>query len=274
MQAISSRSVLVALLLTALSGVGFFAVLSMLGPEWTRYAPATCSATRCFCEMPRAGTLILQPANTWSSFGYVLIGSLMLVMRHGRAAGSALPALPARALGVTAIIVGVGSGLLHATLTLWGQFFDVVGMYLVGSFFLISALARWRRIPDGTAMGLYAAMCAVLIMILILLPEVRRWLFAVLLIVAIVAELGFARRLRSGARVGLYLGGILATTVAFAIWILDQTGAVCAPHSLLQGHAVWHLLGALSLWLTFSYYRSERASGGAIKRLEISAAAR
>jgi hypothetical protein len=29
----------------------------------------------------------------------------------------------------------------------------------------------------------------------------------------------------------------------------------------LQGHAVWHLLGAASLWLSFSYYRSERLRG-------------
>ncbi len=268
------RSALVALLFTALSGVGFIVALSMLGPEWSRYAPATCTATRCFCEAPRVARLVVQPANTWSSFGYVFIGYLMLVIRHGRAAGSALRALPARALGITAIVVGVGSGLLHATLTLWGQFFDVVGMYLVGSFFLISATSRWRRIPDGTAMAMYAALCAVLITVLIVMPEVRRWLFAVLLIVAIVAELGFARRLRSGARVALYLGGILATSVAFAIWILDQTGVVCAPHSLVQGHAAWHLLGALSLWLTFSYYRSERPTGAAIERLPITSAVR
>ena len=46
MQAISRRSVLIALLLTVLSGAGFLAALSMLGPEWSRFAPATCIATR------------------------------------------------------------------------------------------------------------------------------------------------------------------------------------------------------------------------------------
>jgi hypothetical protein len=47
--------------------------------------------------------------------------------------------------------------------------------------------------------------------------------------------------------------------VAFTIWNLDQHGTLCTPDSLFQGHAVWHLLGATSLWLTFLYYRSERA---------------
>lgn len=169
-----------------------------------------------------------------------------------------MPPLAVRTLGLTAIIVGLGSALLHATLTLWGQFLDVLGMYLVGSFLLVRALSRWRRIPDGRAIALYAALCGLLVAVLIMLPEVRRWLFAVLLILAILVELVFARPLRPGARLAYYLGGICAMVVAFGFWILDQQGVVCAPHSLLQGHAVWHALGATSLWLSFSYYRSER----------------
>ena len=253
------RPMVLAVLLTGLLALGFLAMLSALGPDWRAYAPASCTTTRCFCELPRTGTLLLQPANTWSSFGYVLIGCLMLVGAYGRDLGSALSPLSARTLGGTSIIVGVGSGLLHATLTLWGQFFDVLGMYLVGSFLLISAIARWRRIPDGAAVALYVALCASLVTALLVVPEVRRWLFAVLLFLAIVTELVFARRSRPSARIAFYFGGLVATAIAFGIWILDQEGVVCAPSSLLQGHAVWHLLGASSLWLTFSYYRSERA---------------
>ena len=258
LQTITARSILIAILLTGLLALGFLAVLCALGPSWAGYAPATCTATHCFCEAPRLGSFLLQPANTWSSFGYVLIGCLMLVLPYTRDPHSALSAISGRTLGITAIMVGVGSGLLHATLTLWGQFFDVLGMYLVGSFLLVSAIARWRRVPDGAAVALYALLCAALVAILIVVPEVRRWLFAVLLVFAIFMELAFARRWRPEARISLYLGGLVATAVAFGIWILDQNGVACSPHSLLQGHAIWHLLGATSLWLSFKYYRSER----------------
>lgn len=261
MQSILARSLAVALVLTALSALGVLAALSALGPNWAVYAPATCTATHCFCELPRIGALVLQPANSWSSFGYVLIGFLMIVVAGGHDGSSAMPPLAARTLGLTAIAVGLGSALMHATLTLWGQFLDVLGMYLVGSFLFVRALARWRSIPDGRAIALYVALCVLLTAVLITLPEVRRWLFAVLLILAILVEVVFARPLRPGARFAYYLGGILATATAFAIWILDQQGVVCAPHSLLQGHAVWHALGAVSLWLSFSYYRSERLPG-------------
>lgn len=205
--------------------------------------------------------MVVQPANTWSSFAYVFVGFLMIVLVDLRGKNSAMPALASRTLGLTAIVVGLGSGLLHATLTLWGQFFDVVGMYLVGSFLLIRALARWRRIPDGAAIALYVALSAILIALLIGLPELRRWLFAVLLLLAILVETIFARPLRPGARFGYYLAGLVAMAAAFGLWMLDQNGVLCAPRSLLQGHAVWHALGAISLWLTFCYYCSERPSG-------------
>lgn len=258
MQMMTRRSIFIALMLTGLFVLGFLAVLADLGPDWAAYVPASCTATRCFCEAPRTGMLLLQPANTWSSFGYVLIGSLMLALPYDRDPDSALSGISGRTLGVTAIVVGLGSGLLHATLTLWGQFFDVLGMYLVGSFLLVSAIARWRRIPDGAAVAIYALLCLSLVTILLVAPEVRRWLFAVLLILAIVVELVFARRWRPGARIAFYLWGLAATASAFVIWVLDQEAVVCAPHSLMQGHAVWHLLGAGSLWLSFNYYRSER----------------
>ena len=34
----------------------------------------------------------------------------------------------------------------------------------------------------------------------------------------------------------------------------------CDPHSLLQGHAVWHLLDALSAYLLFRLWASEKTS--------------
>lgn len=132
-------------------------------------------------------------------------------------------------------------------------------MYLVGSFMLVRGVARWRGIADRTAMLLYLGLCAALVAVLIAVPEVRRYLFAALLVSAIVVELGFARRLRREAKVRFYLLGILAKAVAFAIWNLDQHLILCVPDSLWQGHSAWHLLGALSLWLTYVYYRSERA---------------
>ncbi len=246
--------------LTLVSASAILVLLTVLGPDWSVYPPATCTATRCFCEVPRIGALIVQPANSWSSYGYVFAGFLMIVLARARDWGSAFPLVAAQAFGLTAIAVGLGSVLLHATLTLWGQFFDVLGMYLVSGFMLVSAVAKYRNLSDRHAAILYFAVVALLGALLFALPEVRRWLYAVVLIGAIIAELGFARRFRMQVRVRYYFAGILIKATAFAIWNLDQHGTVCAPESIMQGHAVWHVLGATALWLTFLYYRSEQTA--------------
>jgi hypothetical protein len=47
--------------------------------------------------------------------------------------------------------------------------------------------------------------------------------------------------------------------VAFVVWSLGKDGGpLCDPQSLLQPHAVWHLLDALAAWLLFRYYASSR----------------
>lgn len=258
--AIGSRPIALAAVLTILSMAAIWALLSLLGPDWAVFAPATCTATRCFCELPRTGSLVLQPANSWSSYGYAFAGFLMIMLSQGPTWKSRFRAEAATWFGVTAIFVGLGSVLLHATLTLWGQFFDVMGMYLTGGFMLVSALSRWRRWPPRLSVAVYLVLVGGLILLLYQVPDVRRWLFAVVLILAIVIEFGFARPRRKGVRVSYYFAGIATKAVAFTIWNLDQHGTLCAPESLFQGHAIWHLLSATSLWLTFCYYRSERTS--------------
>jgi dihydroceramidase len=239
--------------------LAIWALLNLAGPDWAVYAPATCTATRCFCELPRTGALVLQPANSWSSYGYAFAGFLMIAQSQASTWKSRFRSEAATAFGLTAIFVGLGSALLHATLTLWGQFFDVMGMYLTGGFMLVSAISRWRGWSARLAIIVYLTLVSALVLLLYGFPDVRRWLFAVVLVAAIVLELGFARPRRARVRVSYYFAGIMTKATAFAIWNLDQHGTLCTPYSLFQGHAVWHLLGATSLWLTFLYYRSERA---------------
>jgi len=40
-------------------------------------------------------------------------------------------------------------------------------------------------------------------------------------------------------------------------WVLDVAGKFSGPDAWLQGHAVWHLLTALSLAAIYLYYRNE-----------------
>ena len=130
-------------------------------------------------------------------------------------------------------------------------------MYLLGTFILLHNLARLGRIAERGIAALYLALNAVLAILLYTLPEMRRYAFALLLIAALGLE--FRARKRSGmGSDGRFLRIALGSiTLGFAIWILDITRTLCAPTSIVQGHAAWHVAGAVSAWYLYRYYRSE-----------------
>jgi Ceramidase len=232
-------------------------LLAAMVPLNAGLAPATCTTTHCFCENPRLGGLFLQPANSWSSFGYVFAGFFLMLDARSRRGTTAFPSEGAIMFGIAAITVGVGSVLLHATLTLWGQFADVLGMYLVSGFSLVYALAKIGRLERAKSAILYIMVCAALVTVLLIAPEVRRWLFFAVLVIALILEIGFARPLRADVMLRYLLFAVLVKATGFGVWVLDQNRTLCAPDSLIQGHAFWHVCGAVSLWLTYCYFRSE-----------------
>lgn len=241
-------------------------LLAIMEPFNANLAPATCTTTHCFCENPRIGSLFLQPSNSWSSFGYVFAGFFLMLDAKARRGTNAFPPEGAIMFGIAAITVGVGSILLHATLTLWGQFADVLGMYLVSGFSLVYALAKIGRLDRAKSAMLYIAVCAALVTVLLIAPEARRWLFFAVLLTALIIEIAFARPLRLNVVLRYLLLGALVKAIGFGVWLLDQNRTLCAPDSLIQGHAFWHVCGAVSLWLTYCYFRSERPAQMVDKR--------
>ena len=91
---------------------------------------------------------------------------------------------------------------------------------------------------------------------LIVAPDVRRWLFAVFLVLGIAIEVYFVGRCYGYRALKSLFYGVGMLAVAYVVWLLDNFGVLCRPESLLQGHAVWHALGALALYILFLHYLS------------------
>jgi hypothetical protein len=105
---------------------------------------ATCLTTRCFCELVRAEG-IAQPANAWSSLAFVVAGVAALVLLRPATRPERV-LLPLLAVALAA--VGVGSFAFHATLTLWGQFVDVLlGADRAAADDALAELEEWAGVP-------------------------------------------------------------------------------------------------------------------------------
>ncbi len=212
---------------------------------------ALAPATVRFCER-RLDGLIAEPANTWSSLGYVLVGLWLLV---GRRARGALVVVAVAELGI-----GMGSLALHATATFAGEVLDLTGMFLLSATLFALGVGRLARLSDATVIRLWLVAVAAPLALLAIVRPSGIASFAVVLAAGIIAEIVASRRDPS-FRVFLTALGIFI--VAFAIWVLDVTRLVCVPDNhILGGHAVWHLLNAWSIERLFAYYARSRAAAG------------
>ncbi len=244
---------------------GASAALSSVDYSWAGWVLATCMPDACFCEAVHDGA-VRQPANTWSSYAFVLVGLLIISQARrdvdresgARASNPVTQQLVYGLIyGGSLVIIGLGSAFYHASLSLAGQFFDVTGMYLLASFILLYNVARRYPLGQAVIAVAYVALNAALIYLLLEFPALRRYLFAALIAAALGLE--YLARKRSNLVIeGRYIrAALLLLVTAFIIWVLDITKLLCSPESWLQGHAVWHVMGALAAGLLYLYYRSE-----------------
>lgn len=228
-------------------------LLLVASSPWAVWRPGTCFPDDCFCEAIGAG-LVRQPANTWSSFAFVLVAA-WVVAQHARSRGDARAALSRAETALlvgSLVLVGVGSAFYHASLTFVGQVIDVSGMYLVATFILLHRLGpRWGISPIASVLG-FVLLNASLMTAQVTTPALRRFAFGVLLTTALLVEWRSSRAGRAWLATGAGLMG-----AAFLIWVVDRQRILCAPESLVQGHAIWHLLGALAAGCLFKSYEKE-----------------
>lgn len=219
------------------------------GCPWSGFAPPNVD----WCELERCAWIV-NPAGAWSNLAYVALGLWM--WHRARRSGDSSLAL----FGPAAVVVGLCSGVYHASYTSFLQLFDFLGMFLF-CFVVITANAlrlgwigpsgRWPLLLAGT-LGSTASVP--------LVSETRlpiQGLVALLIAVIVAQEVAVARRAAPGApqvrRGWFYTAlGLIGTGAAFSL--ADVTRTWCHPASWLQGHALWHVLSALSLAALFLFY--------------------
>ncbi len=247
--------------LTAAAGTAVVSLLLMYLAAHAEWLGPDVGRGDGFCEAARAG-LIRQPANALSNLGFVVAG--LAVGWHARLpAGRLARSGLATTYAVVVVLLGPGSMAMHATQSELGGRLDQLSMYLVACFALAYALMRATGRSTGYFLTVFAGL-------LVLCEVVEQWhadlavvdntgnlVFGVILVAAISIEVWLRRQGDRSLDVRWVLGAVGAIGIAFVIWNLSKNGtALCHPHSLLQGHAAWHVLCAVSAWCLYRYWAS------------------
>ena len=240
---------------------------------WQSWRQALGNATN-FCEMNRFDQLIVQPSNTWSNLGYIIVGLMFISIakndhkyEHRHHVNNLLAKFPGFSylIGFSALYMGFGSFMYHATLTFFFQKLDQTGMYFLFISFL--AYVLFKLFPQIKFRGktyvsnkffIISAVIVQLLFFFFLWKLPVNILFPSLTISFFIVNFILITKVKNSESViSLLKASFITLLIAFSIWVLDITNKLCSPTSIFQGHAAWHLLNTASIFLAYLYYRSE-----------------
>jgi hypothetical protein len=223
-----------------------------------------------FCECQHAG-LIKEPSNTWSNLGFIFSGlSIAWMCRRGTYAGNnnSLTRSVFYPVFYSSLVVFLGPGSMakHATNAPLGGFCDMLSMYLLASFTVAYAAERFFRLKPLQftlifSLVLTSCVIANFTHCSIIFGFFGNTAFAFYILLSVVLEVLniYVRKVQHETRWAYFSVGTLL--LSFVIWNLSKTGApFCYPDSMIQGHAIWHLLDALAASFLFRYYVSEHSA--------------
>lgn len=221
----------------------------------------------CYCEALGDG-LIRQPVNAISGLAFPLAGLAML-WRAPRVE----PGARARfrrdkrihvAWALCCILLGPASVVYHATFLALPGLFDDIAMIFWMSLFAAYHTGRAFEWRGARIFGMFAAMATALFgaagIALVVAPEVNgpHHVTELAAGVAILSPaLTYLRHGFPGWKSEAWLAAAIGTfAFAFFTFVRSSTGGPwCLPGSWLQGHAVWHVLSVMSIWLAFEHAR-------------------
>jgi hypothetical protein len=192
---------------------------------------------------------IAEPANTWSNLSYLVAAAALFAWARREGSRALQFFAPAAA------IAGLASLTYHASVAFVTQVFDFFGMYVYFLLLLGLNLARLGAVPRSGRIFWPAVLVLTGLTVAVARAGLPVQGIIALLIAAILATEALASRARP-ARHGAFFLSLALIAAAAAFSAADASRLWCDPSNhWIQGHAIWHALGAAALFASFFHYR-------------------
>jgi len=254
--------------------ISFSLIAAAVQGTYLGWRPNTCLPDNCYCERPLDETyLIRQPANTWSNLAFTCSGIMVLLDKK-------FPEQPyvdrkkyrmfVAVFGIALVLQSTWSGFFHASLTFFAGGLDVQGNYLILGAALCFNFVRLGWINETGFYITYAILNIVLGILQYYLVDLSLAMFGAFTTFYIISELLilYFAKLQSKIKSSYLYLGLVIFAIAFTIWNLDGKKLICSPDNhIMQGHAIWHLMMAVSFYCIYLYHRSEQRAFTYTERL-------
>lgn len=237
------------------------------GDIWNGMVVSKSALTVEYCEFNHVDRFFHQPMNTYSNLAYFFFGVLILQIaaydakHQGINPQNRMEAFPmlSALMGICFIYLSVGSAFFHASLTYIGQRVDMNGTY--GLTLVLVSIGLYHVVYNvNFKPSVKNAWIVVLVVIILLFLKIALLISSSLLLPVLILALLVSvainyfqfRKKRSGL---LAIASLVLMVVAVRFRTLDVQKIGCDPHSMVQGHSIWHLLTALSSICSYSFFR-------------------
>ena len=180
-----------------------------------------------------------------------------------------------RMFAVASLIVGITSGLYHASYTWFFQLFDFVGMFC---FCMISVTLNARRLDQlsfrqqNKFYAIGVVLCTLVFLVIPFIGLPVQSIVAILIIVTIGQEFYlhnyiYKKHTHMRPKMKSFYQAFLLLFIAFGCSIADLTRVWCDPtNHWMNGHSMWHVLTSIVLYLLFKFhsqfaYESNQSKG-------------
>jgi hypothetical protein len=210
-----------------------------------------------WCE-ERLCTWVNEPANAWSNLAYLIVAVLILVHAKKDKNKNFFH------IGITVVLMFLGSFIYHASNN-WGtQILDFLGMFFWTNLLINYNLERIGLLKNQSQKLIsYLLLNIVAIGILfwfraqdIFYQNIIAGSSAIIGITELFAQLEYKKRHHHFQSIKYFLLALLSLGCAQICAQIDLHRIYCDPtNHWIQGHAAWHLLAAVGVYLSFIHYQ-------------------